>query len=154
MRLDDLNFSATIKNDVNGGQNVCQNTLITLLLEGEAISIPLSKLGCMSDLELWFFGRTIRGKNKDMSKFGVDFKEWVTVDFASKNNNMSILVNGEEAINLPLAGKINKFYGFVFSFGSTGSIRGLKLSNSKKVYLAEDYSKSVLTSQDIDLADN
>ncbi len=150
LRLDDLNLSVTVKNDVIGGQNVCQNTSITLLLEGEAISIPLSKLGCMSELELWFFGRTISGKNRDMSKFGVDFNDWVTVNFTSKNNNMSVLVNGEEAINLPLGGKINKFYGFVFSFEGTGSIRDLKLSNSKKVYLDEDYSESVKTIQHID----
>ena len=120
---------------MNGGQNVCQNTAIILLLEGQVISIPLSKLGCMSELELWFLDKTISGKNKDMSKFGVDFKDWVTVKFVSENNKIAIIVNGEEAIDLNLNGKINKFYGFIFRFEGTGSIRDLNLSNSKRTYL-------------------
>lgn len=147
LRIDDLNFSVIIKNDVDGGQNICQNTFITLLLEGQAISIPLSKLGCMSELELWLFDRTISGKNRDMSNFGVDFNDWVTVDFASKNNNISILVNDEEAINLPLNGKINRFYGFVLSFEGTGSIKALNLWNSKRTYLNLDYDKNVQTKE-------
>ena len=154
LRIDDLNFSVTIKNDVNGGQNVCQKTSIILLLEGQVISIPLAKLGCMSELGLWFFDRTISGKNRDMSNFGVDFSDWVKVDCISKNNDLVLFVNGEEAISLPLAGKINKFYGVSISFEGTGSIKNLNVSNSKRTYLTLDYAKSIQTSLDANFNDN
>lgn len=74
-----------------------------------------------------------------MSRFGVDLNDWVTLDFASQNDKIILFVNGEEAINLPLVGKINRFYGFVFRFEDIGSVRKLRLSNSKRNYLDLDY---------------
>ena len=148
LRLDDLNFSVTIKNELNGSQNLCQKMAIVLLLGGQIISIPLSKLGCISELELWLLDKMISGKNRDMSRFGVDLNDWVTLDLTSQNDKMTLFVNGEEAINLPLVGKINRFYGFVFRFDGIGGIRKLKLSNSKRNYLDLDYTREPQANQD------
>jgi len=135
LRANDLFIETEIRNTLNNSYNMCQHTSITLLLEGEAIRIPLSKIGCISELELWHLDETISGKNNDLSRLGVDFNATVKVAIASKNDWLTVTIDGINALELPMKGRINKFHGLIYRFEGTGEISSLRVKNGKKAYL-------------------
>lgn len=135
LRVNDLFIETTFRNTSKNNVNLCQNSSITLLMEGEAIKIPFSKMGCISELELWHLDETISGKNNDLSKLGVDLEDWVTVNLQLKQDWLTVMVNGKKALELSMKGRINKFHGLIYRFEGTGEVKSLSLENRKKTYL-------------------
>lgn len=135
LRVNDLFIETEIKNTLENSFNICQHTSITMLMEGEALKIPLSKIGCISELELWHLDKKISGKNSDLSGLGVDFGSSVKVVFSFKNDWLTVTLNGIKALELPMKGRINKFHGMIYRFEGTGEISSLRVGNSKKTYL-------------------
>ncbi|MFK7785854.1 MAG: hypothetical protein AB8B56_12095 [Crocinitomicaceae bacterium] len=134
LRANNLYLETKFRNTSKNGLNVCQKSSVTLLMEGEAISIPLSKMGCISELDLYHLNENLSGKNNDLSKFGVDFEDWVTLRCTFKNDWLEVFINDEKAITLPMKGRINKMHGLVYSFEGSGEVKSLLLKTHKKVY--------------------
>lgn len=135
LRANDLYIETEFRNTTDPVLNPCQNSSVTILMEGEVVKIPLANLGCIADLELWHLDRAISGKNNDLSKLGVDFNRWVKVSFSIKSDWLTVTLNGIEALQLSMNGRINKFHGLIYSFEGTGEIKSLKVENSQKAYL-------------------
>ena len=135
LRVNDLFIETELKNTLENSFNMCRNSSITLLMEGEAIKIPLSNMGCISELELWHLDRVSSGKNNDLSSRGVNFEGSVKVGFAINKDLLTVSIDGRKAIELSMKGRINKFHGLIYRFEGTGEISSLIVKNSKKTYL-------------------
>lgn len=135
LRVNDIYIETEIRNTHENSFNICQNTSITLLMEGEVTIIPLSTLGCISQLKLYHLDKTISGKNNDLSNLGVDFGSSIKVGFSIKEDMLTVTLDGRTAIELPMKGRINKFHGLLYSFDGAGEISYLKVKNSKETYL-------------------
>lgn len=135
LRANDLLIETTFRNTSDTSQNPCRNSFLTLLMEGEVIKIPFSNLGCVAELEGWHIDEAISGRNNDLSKLGVDFDDWVMVSFIIKKDWMTVNINGNKSLELPMKGRLNKFHGLIYSFEGTGEIKSLSLNNSRKTYL-------------------
>ena len=98
-------MDVTLKNTFEKGALVCQKTQILLMGTMGVIIIPLSIKGCVGELFLQA-GEPRDGRSKDLSAFGVDFSDWVTVQCRVKDKKISIRVN--EA--LAFEGDISKGY--------------------------------------------
>ena len=131
LRVNDLVIKTTFRNTTENAFDLCQKTFLTLLVEGEVIRVPNSKLGCISDLELWHFDELISGKNNDLSMFGVDSGEWVTVNLTFRNDLLTIQIDNNDPFELSLKGKINKFHGLIYHFDGTGEIKSVSFKNEK-----------------------
>ncbi|WP_257668747.1 hypothetical protein [Parapedobacter tibetensis] len=132
-----FSFRAQVRNDYQAGNNACQFSQILLITDGMPISLSLSTKGCVSELGLMGGNQSVSGKNEDLSAFGVDFSDWVSVACRSVNGKFVYEVNGSKAYELPLAASPVNIVGMVFMFAGTGSVTAVRLhSGDKAVYNA------------------
>ena len=124
---DAFELEATLKNAYGKGPLVCQQTYIVLMGTMGAIAIPLSIKGCVGELNLQT-DDSFNGKTNDLSKFGVDFSDWVRVKCRSKDKKMSIWVNDVLAFEDDYQKSIGGIMGTRIAFMGTGEIKDFKLS--------------------------
>lgn len=89
-------FETRLKNTYKEGAGICQNTLIEIRFAGGAFVIPLSVKGCVSDLQFM----DADGPVRDVSKLGVDFSDWVTVNLQVKEGKGQLYINDSLAYQL------------------------------------------------------
>jgi hypothetical protein len=123
---DAFELEATLKNAYGKGPLVCQQTYIVLMGTMGAIAIPLSIKGCVGELNLQT-DDSFNGKTNDLSKFGVDFSDWVRVKCRSKDKKMSIWVNDVLAFEDDYQKSIGGIMGTRIAFMGTGEIKDFKL---------------------------
>ncbi|RNL92272.1 hypothetical protein ED312_03675 [Sinomicrobium pectinilyticum] len=135
LKADDFQIETSLRNIPVQNYGSCRKSEIIVYCEGEVIIIPLSVKGCIANLNLHLLDRTVSGTRNDLSDFGVDFSSPVNVKCVSKDGTITIFVNSKVAYKTSFEGKTNKIYGIKYRFEGTGIISGLKISNSKKVFL-------------------
>jgi hypothetical protein len=135
---DHFSFETSLRNDYGAGSSVCQMTNIYLLCEGTAIGIPLCAKGCQSNINFFFAGFSVSGKQKDLSAFGVDFNEFVKVKVESENGKAGIFINDRPVYEVPDNIARSKIIGIDFVFQGTGSVDFVKLSNGK-VFFSDEF---------------
>ena len=133
VKTDDFDFVTQVRNEYREGAAVCQQTGIVLMTEGSAIVIPLSGKGCVSDLTLLSIDRQLSGKQTDLSAFGVDFADWVTVRCRGDAHFIRFYVNGQLAYQLPAPRAASHIVGIGYGFQGTGAVRGVVLKAGGKV---------------------
>jgi len=127
--INEFEFSAFVKNNTNGGINACQRSGIGLITEGMPISIPLANKGCISDLSVTSVDSVYSGKENDLSKFGTNISEWVSVKCIGTENSISYFINNELAYKVPLVSDTLQIIGLVFGFSGGGSVKNITLSS-------------------------
>lgn len=142
LRVNDLSIETVFRNSSKNRFNLCQNSSLILLMEGEIIKIPVSKKGCVADLEAWHFDKALSGKNNDLSKLGVESGEWITLKIQSNQNKLLVFLNNEIALQLPMEGRQNRLNGLIYHFEGMGEIRSLELKSSEKIFLNWPLSRS------------
>ena len=130
LSVTDFTLETQIKSEFKEGASACQKVEIILLCEGEAIISTLSIPGCISENGIWVMGQEVNGKTTDLSAFGCDFSDWVSIRWTAKNDQISFFVNDLLAYQLPLLGKQNKINGIKYRFLGTGSIKSLTLKKT------------------------
>jgi hypothetical protein len=133
---DNFVFETSLRNDFKEGSSVCQMTHVYLLCEGTAVGIPLCARGCESNIDFFFAGYSISGKQKDLSGFGVDFNDFVKLRIESVNAKDKIFLNDKLSYEVDKDISKSKIIGILFAFQGTGTVDYLKLSN--KVVSFED----------------
>ncbi|MGC4036168.1 MAG: hypothetical protein QM764_09415 [Chitinophagaceae bacterium] len=131
--VSDFSFSADIKNEYKHGAGACQFATILLITDSAPIMFSLSDKGCVSDLNLRVIDDVISGKKNDLSGFGVDFTDWVSVNCKNVAGKIQFFVNNKMTFEHPLPSSDTKIVGFLFVFEGTGAIKNLNLSNEKSV---------------------
>lgn len=133
----DFSFTSTIKNNYSDGNNACQLSQIMLITDNMPIVIPLSSKGCVSTLNIMSVDQSISGKNADLSKFGVNFANWVNVRCASDGRKIQYYINNDLAYELPLVSKNTKIVGLAFMFTGTGAVKKIELRNKDRIVFAD-----------------
>lgn len=132
----DFSFKSVIKNNYSDGNNACQLSQIMLITDNMPIVIPLSAKGCVSTLNIMSVDQAISGKNADLSKFGVNFTNWVDVRCTSNGRKIQYYVNNDLAYELPLLSKNTKIMGLAFIFNGTGAVKKVELRNKQRIVFA------------------
>ena len=130
----DFIFETELKNDFEEGAAACQHTELHVLFEGAAMVLPLSVPGCVSELD---FG-PISGKDKDLSRLGVDFSKWVKVKFTVQDTLAQIIINDKNAFDLTATMKPVRWIGMIFRFKGTGSVNYVRVSRKNGDVLYEE----------------
>jgi hypothetical protein len=130
----DFTFEASVKNDYHEGSAACQRSMIYLVCEGTAITIPLCAPGCVSDINLLLTKHSFPGKKNDLSTFGVDFSKFVKVRMESKGASTRIFIDDKlsYALDKPLVNA--KIVGLYFQFTGAGSIDYVSLRSDKAMF--------------------
>jgi hypothetical protein len=119
-------MDVTLKNTFAQGSAVCQRTEIALMGSMGFISIPLSIKGCVGELSL-YADKFVDGKTNDLSAFGVDFTDWVTVRCRVQNKKISIWVNELPAFEGDYQKGMGEIVGSRISFMGTGAVKSFQL---------------------------
>lgn len=112
----------TLKNTLGTGGLICQKTYIIVMGTMGMIGIPLSIKGCVGELGL-VAGEYRDGKTNDLSAFGVDFSDWVTVQCRVQNKKISILVNDAKAFEGEYKNSIGGVVGSRIMFMGKGEVK-------------------------------
>jgi hypothetical protein len=128
IHTNNFRFETRVRNDYQEGSGACQFSQIMLLTEGDVIIIPLSIKGCVSDIGMYFNGKSIDGKTADLSAFGCDLSQWVKVKAEVKNQKGQIYINETLAYESPWDSN-EKIVGMIFRFQGSGSIDHVKLES-------------------------
>ncbi|MDJ1472246.1 hypothetical protein [Xanthocytophaga flava] len=133
---DNFIFETEVKSNYNQGSAICQFSQIMLLLENDMMSIPLSNLGCVSDLNMSVGDKFMEGKTTDLSGFGSDMSHWTKVRVESRNKKVQFFINGKKALETSFSNAATRIVGIHYGFQGTGSIRYTKLQrlNGEVVY--------------------
>lgn len=92
---DNFTFEASIKNTWGEGPAVCKTAKIYILCTKGAFIIPFTIPGCVSDVNLMLGEKVLRGKEHDLSAFGIDISEWTDVKVEVVKRRVKIYVGGK-----------------------------------------------------------
>ncbi len=120
----DFSFTTLLKNEYEGGVNVCQHTEVHLLFEGGAFIIPLTIKGCVSEIEL----TDAKGKKRDPAVLGVDFSDWVKLEVKFKGREGRLYINDQFAYSMHYPYGSKKIIGLRYRFQGTGSVKEVYLT--------------------------
>lgn len=126
-----FSFSADVKNEYQEEAGACGMSYVALITDGVPIEIPLSAVGCVSELNLFNGKDMISGKKADLSCFGVDFSDWIRVRCKSTKDKLQYFINDKLVYASPLPKKEEQVVGLGFGFQGTGSVRNIHLTNGK-----------------------
>ena len=125
--LDSFSFRCQVKSEYRGGAAVCGLSFVELVTDGGPISIPLAVKGCAAELNLMSVDKMISGKNVNLSDFGTDVSNWVTISCNSDGQKIKYFVNGKLAYQCPYPLKKFHIVGMSFSFIGTGAVKDVRL---------------------------
>jgi hypothetical protein len=138
IKTDNFIFETSLKNNYQEGSNICQHTEIRILCEGSMISIPVSARGCISENNLFYLGRFLRGRENDLSGFGVDFKDFVKLRLEVINGNARFYIDGKLVYHLESVAYSSKIVGIVYRFKGTGSVDYVKFMKTDGSVVYDD----------------
>jgi hypothetical protein len=116
-------FETAVKSTYNQGNGICQMVDIELLCTDGRHVIPLSKPGCVSNLNLVVSNHEIDGRFNDLSGFGVDFSKWVQVRYEVSGKQARIFIDNRLAYQLHYNSSPGKIVGFCYRFSGTGAVK-------------------------------
>ncbi len=135
----DFEMTVSVRNDFKSGKSHCQTSQITLMHEDGPISIVLTDKGCVSDIMLYAFDRTIDGKKADLSNFGVDFTDFVSLQCISKDGILDILLDGISLFSFEVPETPKKILGLSVHFEGAGSVEKVELKNKNGIVYASTF---------------
>ena len=117
----------------------CPHVAICILGEEDMNFIPFTIKGCVGYVNVKMGDVTKSGKNTDLSAFGVDVYSWQEIEVRTINNVATILLNGEQLLELPFDKNIGNIVGFNINFSGSGAIDYIRLADTdgEKVYYTE-----------------
>src|SRR5258708_7485501 len=84
-----FSFSCSVNNEYHAGAAACAFAEVFLITDAAPIKLPLVIKGCASELELISVDKYVSGKTADLSGFGTDMLQWVSLSL--KKNNHKII---------------------------------------------------------------
>ena len=137
---DNFTLETRVKNTFSVGSGACQKTQVVVLCEQGFFVIPLSIPGCTSALDAAIPGKVIKGSKADLSRFGVDFKDWAKISLEAKDKRVEVLLNGTPVLRKNFSANAGKVVGIGYSFEGTGLVDYARLYDGEgKVVLAEEF---------------
>ncbi len=135
----DFEITTSIRNDFRSGKSICQSAQLVIVHEDGPLSIMLTDKGCISDIMLHAFGRTIDGKNTDLSGFGVDFTDFVELTCISKNGELEILLDGKNIFSVDVPDEPKKIVGCSIHFEGAGTVQKIEFKNENRLVYSASF---------------
>jgi len=124
---DNFSFSASIKNTYGEGPAVCKTAKIFILCTKGAFIVPFTIKGCVSDVNLMMGEKYLRGKEHDLSAFGIDVSEWTDVRVEVRERKVKIWAKGKMIWEDEYPQTVGDVVGMRVSFLGAGSIKAIQI---------------------------
>jgi len=130
---DDFELSTSFRNDFKSGNSPCQMAQLTILSEDGPIALPVCNIGCVSEISLFAFNKQVDGKKNDLSNFGVNYTDYVQMECTSRNQKLTITINGKPAYTFDVPKPKSKIIGVCFFFEGAGTIKNITLKKDDRI---------------------
>lgn len=145
---DDLVITSSVQNTISEKWAVCQDLRIVVLGSEGALIIPFSLPGCVSNLGLMLNEVSYRGKEHDLSAFGVDLSEEKAIEIRIKEKQVSVSIEAKEVYTGQYKESIGNFVGIRYRFLGSGAVHRIKLTDtSEEIELINEEFSSKLTNK-------
>jgi hypothetical protein len=131
---DNFTFETQVKNPFKEGSNACQFAQVLIQCKDDIMIIPLSAKACIGDLFLYAYGYGVDSKHGDLSGFGTDLTDWVTLRVETQNKHMKMFVNGKTAYAVDFPNEPTGIVGVQFRFHGPASVRGTRFESGDTIY--------------------
>jgi len=105
---DNFSFETEIKNSNQETALICQNCRIFIYAENGVIAIPVSSMGCVSDISITAGDVNKSGKTNDLSGLGCDLTDWRKIRGELVDKNLKIYIDDEMMFELTYNKSIGK----------------------------------------------
>lgn len=138
---DNIRIKTSVRNLYREKWAVCQKFRIVILGTNGALIVPFSIPGCVSDINVMLNDVYLRGKEHDLSAFGVDFSDFRTIDINIIEKKLTVFVDDKEIYSRQYNKSIGKFVGIRYRFLGAGEINHLNITESpdEKTIINHDF---------------
>lgn len=128
-RFSTQNFEmeTTLRNTFAGRGGACKQTKIILFCTNGIVVLPLGIKGCVGELEMFIGEQKISGRTTNLSAFGIDSDDWITVKCLIKNQKIRVIINEKIAYQSSLKQDLGQIVGSRISFLGTGEIKKFEM---------------------------
>lgn len=139
--IDAHNFvlETTLRNASSVEASVCRSANVVVLGTGNAMIIPLSDKGCVSDLGVLTGDIWIDGKNHDLSAFGCDFSQFQTLKCVVQKQTLKIYLNNKLILTTGQKHSMGEIVGLRYEFAGAGQVKDIGLSTPGKGTYYEEF---------------
>jgi hypothetical protein len=132
--IDAHNFvlETTLRNSSSVEASVCRMANVVVLGTGNAMIIPLSDKGCVSELGVLTGDIWIDGKNHDLSAFGCDFSQFQTLKCVVEKQALKVYLNNKLILSTGQKHSMGEIIGLRYEFVGSGEVKDIGLSTPGK----------------------
>ena len=91
---------------------------------------PLTKPGCVGELNFRLGSKYFKGKNHDLSNFGTNIFKWQDVEFERHGDAYTIRLNQKSIFSAEGGEDVGDIVGFLISFSGAGSVDYVEFMNT------------------------
>ncbi len=127
--VDASNFTMKVilQNTSSKEQAICQNARVTLLGSNAVIVLPLCGKGCTSAISAYIAGKSLNGKETDLSAFGCDFSKPHELRYEISDDKLKVYLDNLEILAFPDPVQLGEVKGVIVGFEGTGEILDLQI---------------------------
>lgn len=134
LRNDHFVFETMLKNPKNDKSAACQLVQVLLLCKDDVIVVPLCPKGCVGNLELYGRGKGVSSKEADLSGFGCDLDNWVSLKVEGKGRQLRFRVNDQLAYELDCPAAATDIVGLQYRFFGPGAIKNTRFIQNDSIW--------------------
>lgn len=131
LHSDNFSLETTFQNTWGEGAAVCRTTKLFILCTRGAFIIPFTIPGCASDINLKLGSREWKGKENDLSAFGIDPSRAIHLEVQVQNRVVKIYANDRLLKQESYSENAGDIVGLRYSFLGAGTVNDIKLVNEK-----------------------
>ncbi len=122
LMTDNFVFETRLKNSFNQGSGICQKAGISLVCRNDMFYIPLTAQGCVGKLGLMLGGHEASSTQADLSAFGRDMSQWVTLRCEVQQKHVTIFIDTEKVYEADMPNAPTEILGISYYFEGTGAV--------------------------------
>ncbi|WP_299113412.1 hypothetical protein [uncultured Winogradskyella sp.] len=128
---DNFSLSAEIKSIYNDKWAVCQSTSVIVVGTKSALIIPLSLIGCSSELRGMLSDKDLDGKTEDLSSLAIELTDFKTITIECINKQVNVFFEGRKVFTKTYEESIGEIAGVRYKFLGIGTVENVTLLNKK-----------------------
>lgn len=130
--LDNLEFSATVKNSPHEGGKLCYDVEIWLIGSEDNCKVRFVEPGCFRYGQLKISEKVFSGRYDDLSALACDLKNWTTIGIELESKQVTIHYNSSYILKQQYQKNLGKLQGFYFRYYGTGSLSDVLIRSSRE----------------------
>jgi hypothetical protein len=135
LKNDHFIFETMVRNPKNDKSAACQKVEVLLLCKDDVIIVPLCPKGCVGDLQLYARGRGVSSRDTDLSGFGCNLDDWVSLRVEGDGRRLRFRINDKTAYEMDCPNAPAGIVGLQYRFFGPGEIKNTRIADKDNIWV-------------------